>query len=108
MCYDNQEIHDNSVPGCFVLFEYRIDIFKCKINQKIAFKCLLIEPFIEKNCFLWGFSKEVQKEPTQVVYKKVVLKTLQYSQENTCVGVSFNKVTGLKTSNFIKRDNRWY
>ena len=31
MGYDNQEIHDNSVPGCFVLFEYRIDI-KCKIN----------------------------------------------------------------------------
>ena len=31
MGYDNQKIHDNSVPGCFVLFEYRIDI-KCKIN----------------------------------------------------------------------------
>ena len=28
--------------------------------------------------------------------RKLFLKILQYSQENSCVGVSFNKVAGLK------------
>ena len=35
--------------------------------------------------------------------KYVFLKTLQYSQENTCVVVSFNKVAGLKACSFIKK-----
>ena len=34
MGYDNQEIHDNSVPGCFVLFEYRLDILNAKSIRK--------------------------------------------------------------------------
>ena len=34
------------------------------------------------------FSKK-QKQPPEEFYKKGVLKILQYSQENTCVGVSF-------------------
>ena len=39
------------------------------------------------------FFKKIQKHPPDVFYKKVILlKTLQYlqdEQENTCVGVSF-------------------
>ena len=31
------------------------------------------------------------------------LKVSQYSQKNTCVGVSFNKAADLKTYNFIKK-----
>ena len=38
---------------------------------------------------LWKF----QKQPLEVFYKKkLFLKTLQYSQENTCVGVFFKKM----------------
>ena len=36
-------------------------------------------------------------------FKKGVLKCWQYLQENTCVGVSFNKVAGPQASNFIKK-----
>ena len=35
--------------------------------------------------------------------KKAVLKILEYSQENTCVGAPFHKVTGLVACNFIKK-----
>ena len=38
--------------------------------------------------------------------KKLFLKISQYSQENTCVGVYFNIVAGLKACNFIK--NRFF
>ena len=31
----------------------------------------------------------LQKQPPEVFYKKLFLKISQYSQENTCVGVSF-------------------
>ena len=34
------------------------------------------------------------------------LNILKTSQENTCVGVAFNKVAGLKTCNFIKKDSK--
>ena len=35
--------------------------------------------------------------------KQVFLKFSKISQENTCVGVFFNKVTGLQTCNFLKK-----
>ena len=35
--------------------------------------------------------------------KQVFLKTSQYSEESTCDGVSFNKVTDLKACSFIKK-----
>ena len=35
--------------------------------------------------------------------KKVFLKISQKSQENTCVGVSFNKISGLNAYNFITK-----
>ena len=35
--------------------------------------------------------------------KRLFLRILQCSHESTCLGVSFNKAAGLKTSNFIKK-----
>ena len=37
-------------------------------------------------------------------FKKVFLKILQISQEKNCLGVSFNKVAGLKICNFTKKE----
>ena len=37
--------------------------------------------------------------------KQMFLKISQFTQENTCVGVSFNKVAGLMAWNFIKKDS---
>ena len=51
------------------------------------------------------FSDLISRNSRREVFcKKVFLKISQYSQENTCVGVSVNKVAGRKTCNFIKRD----
>ena len=36
-------------------------------------------------------------------YKKTVLKISQYSQENVCVGVVFNKVAGLRPATLLKK-----
>ena len=38
-----------------------------------------------------------------VLRKEVLLKILQYLQENTCVGVFLKQVTGLQVYNFIKK-----
>ena len=43
-----------------------------------------------------------QKQPPEMFCKKGVLKNLE-TQENNCVGVSFNKVAGLNANNFIKK-----
>ena len=34
---------------------------------------------------------------------KIILKAPQYSQENVCVGVFFNKVAGVQACNFTKK-----
>ena len=36
---------------------------------------------------LWN--RKIQKQPAEVFYKKLFQKISQYSQKNTCVGVSF-------------------
>ena len=41
-----------------------------------------------------------QKQPLEVLYKKVFL---HYSQESTCIGAFLNKVAGLQACNFIKK-----
>ena len=41
----------------------------------------------------------------EVICKKAALKTTQNLQENTCVGVCFNKIAGLQTCSFIKKDS---
>ena len=51
--------------------------------------------------FLYLFSAK-QKQPPKVFHKKLLLKISQYSQDNTSVGVSFNKVAGLQNYNFNK------
>ena len=38
-----------------------------------------------------------------VLYKKLLFKLLQYSQEYNCVGVFFNKVAGCQPCTFIKK-----
>ena len=45
--------------------------------------------------FISGLWCKWQKQPPEVLYKKAVFKKLQYSQVNTCVGLSFNNVAGL-------------
>ena len=37
--------------------------------------------------------------------KKVLLKILRISQENTCIVVFFNKVAGLQPARFLKRNS---
>ena len=49
-----------------------------------------------------GFLKQVV-EVTGCFSEYDFLGLPQYSQENTCVGVSFNKVAALKASRFIKK-----
>ena len=44
----------------------------------------------------WALSKgDNQKQLPKMFYKKMLFKISQYSQENTCVGVFFNKVAGV-------------
>ena len=46
----------------------------------------------------------MQKWSSEVICKKkVFLKILQTSQENTCVGVFFNKVAGLQAADFFRK-----
>ena len=48
----------------------------------------------------------MQKQPPEVLCKKkVFLKILQASQDNTCVGVFFNKVAALQPTSFLKKDS---
>ena len=45
----------------------------------------------------WALSKDDnQKQLPNMFYKKTLFKSSQYSQENTCVGVFFNKVADVK------------
>ena len=45
----------------------------------------------------------VQKQPPEGVYKRLFLKILQCSLENTCVESLFNKVADLQVCNFITK-----
>ena len=47
--------------------------------------------------------KETEAVGYRCSSKYVLLKISYISQENTCVGVSFKKVAGLQTCNFIKK-----
>ena len=74
-----------------------------KINWERIFKQFQNWSIYRKDCFFLGFSKEFQKEPPEVFYKKkFVLKISKYSQEKTYFGVFLNKVAGLKACDFIK------
>ena len=44
-----------------------------------------------------------QKQSSSCSVKKLLLKLMKNSQENTCVGVSFNKVASLQACNFTKK-----
>ena len=49
------------------------------------------------------YFSECKKQPMEMFYKKGVLKNLQNSQENTCVGVSFKKAAGLRPVTLPKK-----
>ena len=62
--------------------EHRIDMLNVKSIGKEHLNVFITEPF-----FFLGSSKEAQKQPPEVFYKKLFLKIRQYLQENTCTGV---------------------
>ena len=89
MYYDNKEIHaKNIVSGCVVLSEHCTGILNARSIGKEHLNVFITERFMEKATS----SKKVEKEPPEVFYKKLFLKISQYSQENTCVRASFDKV----------------
>ena len=50
-------------------------------------------------------SRSLQADVCRCFSKQLFLKTEQYSQENTCVGISlFGKVAGLQSCNFVKKE----
>ena len=56
-------------------------LFKKRLHQR----CLIMSQYASAFLSLFSF----QKQPPQVFYKKMFLKNLQYSQEITCIGISF-------------------
>ena len=76
---------------------------------QLSIKIFKIQNKLDENSKVSQNFREIsQKQPFRTSHrrcsiKKVFLKILQISQENTFVGVSFNKVVGLKACNFIKK-----
>ena len=93
--YDSKEIH--AIEFCFwfwCTFWASHWLIKSKINWQRTIKRLPNWAIYRKDCFFLGSVKEVQKEPPEVFYEKAIpqfsqysQEILQYSQENTCVGV---------------------
>ena len=76
-------------------------------NISTSFKCFF-QKRASKNIYQkWTFTKKTMILLEAVAHrcsrKQVLLKNLQYSQENTCIGVLFNKVAGLQASNFLQK-----
>ena len=70
------------------------------INFIARFNCLIT--FFKK---IQKQSPDVHKQSPEVFCKRRFLKNLQASQENTCVGVFFNKVVDLQPTRFLKKDS---
>ena len=60
----------NIVSSCAVRSEHRIDILNSKSIGKEDLNVFTTEAIYRKDGFFLGFSKEVQKKPPEVVYKK--------------------------------------
>ena len=64
-------------------------------------------PIFKQEVIKINFPLDVQCDTEATICRrfsrKLFLKILEYSQENTCVGGIFNSVAGLKTCNFIKK-----
>ena len=60
--------------------------------------------FLEVLSIGWycNFNVYMQKQPTEVFYKKGFLKNSSNSQESTCVRVFFNNVIGLRPTTLLK------
>ena len=83
--------------------ETKIDSFSLKLSSNQCYKLRSTTAFqLFGFCFLSG-----QKQPLEVFYKKkVFLKILQNSQEDTWARVSFfNKVVGLRPAALLKTDS---
>ena len=59
----------------------------------------MVKPYFKRMLFLRASEAVVHRCSSKYVF----LKGSQISQENACVGVSFDKVTGLKARKFIKK-----
>ena len=81
-----EELFYRTPPGdCFWSLKFRSK------NTHATLKCLKV-----------FCKKMLQKQPPEMFCKKGVLKSFTSLTENTCVGVSFNKVTGFQV-NYIKK-----
>ena len=72
------------------LFKVRVTILVDIRHQSVIFQIKVIH--------------KTEITPGVVLQKKVFLKILQISQENTCIGASFNKVASLRPATLLKRD----
>ena len=84
--YDNKEIH---AIKCYFWLRCTFWVsywhIKCKINWERTFKRLHNWALYQKDCFFLGSSKEVQKEPPEVLYKKRALKNSTiFAEKHLC------------------------
>ena len=82
----------NIVCGYVVRSEHRIDILNTRSIGKGHLNIFLTERFIGKTVSFWDSVKKFRRSHRMCPTKKLFLKISQYLQENTCAGVSFNKV----------------
>ena len=91
----------NIVPGCVIRSEHRIDILRAKLIGKKHLNVFLTERFIEKTVSFWDPVKKFRRSHQRCSIKKLFFKIPQYSQENTCLAVSFHLCWS--PCNFIKQ-----
>ena len=75
--------------------------FKLLINIESIWRCGNNEQTSQLTLLYWG--RTVRSSHQSCSIKKLFLKVSQYLLENTCVGVSFNKVVSLQIRNFFKK-----
>ena len=81
--------------------EHRINVLNVKSIGKEHLNVFITKQFIEKTVSFWDSVKKFRRSHQKwsiKLFLKLLLKILQYSQENTYVGVSFNKVESLQTT----------
>ena len=84
-----KSILKNIVSGCVVCSKYRIEILNAKSTGKELLNIFITEPFIKKMVSFWDSIKKFKRSHQWWSIKKLLLKILQYSQENLCVRATF-------------------
>ena len=76
-----------------------------RLKRKYKSTSILVAIWVRIRSLMFQSQLQVGVEAAVPIYfsQYVFLKCLQYSQESTCIGVSFYKVAGLKTCTFIKK-----